>query len=200
MLTLYNIALSGNSYRVRLLLALIGQPCHLIDVRMHGGDGPPPELATLNPLREAPVLVEGDLALRDSQAMLVYLARRFAPAWYPDDSVSMGRIAQWLSIAANEIQNGPRMARGIRLGVVKGDFDKASMASHRLFAFVDAHLTDREWLECDRPTIADVACYPYLWNAGDAGLDIAPYSAMRAWLRRVEALPGFVPMQPEAAS
>ena len=60
---------------------------------------------------------------------------------------------------------------------------------------LERHLSDRLWLECDRPTIADIAVFPYVALAGDGGIDLAPYPKVRAWIARFQALPGYRPMK-----
>lgn len=188
MIELYEIPASGNSYRVRLFCGLIGKPYRSVAITTHGD----PRVAALNPLGEAPVLVDGDVMLRDSQAILCYLARRYAPDWLPLEASVLGAIHQWLALAANEIQNGPRMARAIIRGIVPGDLAAAQARAARVLALLEHRLAGRDWLESARPTIADVACYPYVWNADEGGLDLARHPALCAWLRRVAALPGYV--------
>ena len=190
MIELYEIPTSGNSYRVRLMLGLIGCEYRSIVIEGHGDT----RVGALNPLGEAPVLVDDALVLRDSQAMLCYLARRYAPEWLPVEPAALGAIHQWLSLAANEIQHGPRMARAITLGIVPGDLAAARTRSLRVLELLEQRLGTRQWLECDRPTIADVACYPYVWNAGEGGIEMARFPAARAWLARITALPGYRPM------
>ena len=192
---LFNIATSGNCHRVRLMLSLLGLSAEIVEMDHKAGALHTPEFLAINPLGEVPVLQDGTLIQRDSCAILVYLARRYGkPAWLPDDAESAAAIQQWLSIAANEIQNGPRMARAIVLGIVPGDLTARQAATRRLFTEMDRILREREWLAGASATIADVACYPYVWNAGDGGIAMNDYAHLLAWLRRVEALPGFVAM------
>jgi glutathione S-transferase len=188
---LYQIRESGNCYRVRLMLALLGQTADLIEA------SPERDGAALGAFREVPVLVDGSLRLRDSQAILVYLARRYGePHWLPDGAEALARIQQWLSFAANEIQNGPRMARGIVRFGRAGDLEAALRKAERALRLLDLHLAARTWLETGAPTIADVACYPYVSKAGEAGIDMSAYPALARWIGRIETLDGYVP--PEA--
>ena len=167
----------------------------MVTVDFNEGEHKSAEFLRINPLGEIPVLTDGDITLRDSQAILVYLARRYGDErWLPTDPEPMARVMQWLSIAANEIQHGPNPAR--RAIAFNRDFDVAAAqeTAHRLLGFMDNHLAVREWLETDHPTIADVACYPYIAVAPEGDIRLDPYPAVLAWIGRFEALPGYIPM------
>ena len=195
-LTLHQIHESANCYRVRLMLSLLGLRARVADVDHRGGALDRPPFRALNPFGEVPVLEDGPLVLRDSQAILVYLARRYgAPHWLPLDAADLGRVQQWLSFAANEIQNGPRLARGIVLFGRAGDLGDARKKAERSFALLDLRLADRSWLETDYPTVADVACYPYVSRGADAGIAMSSYPALQSWFARVESLEGFVALE-----
>jgi glutathione S-transferase len=188
---LYGIATSGNTYRVRLFLNLLG-----LDYEFHAVSGhealAAPSFRALNAFGEAPVLVDRDIVLRDSQAILVYLARgRGAASWLPETAAGLAAVCQWLSFSANEIQNGPRVARAIALGIIAGDLPAARQRAQRVIDLLDGRLRGRDWLETDRPTVADIACYPYVWNAAEGGVEMAGRPGLREWLGRVERLPGF---------
>jgi glutathione S-transferase len=193
---LYDLTLSGNCYKVRLFLGLIGQRADLQALDMRAGEHKRADYLAINPRGQVPALVDGELRLGDSQAILVYLARRYADAaWYPLDAISQGRIAGWLSFAANEIQQGPGMAR---LGKLFGmPIDQAG-AQHKAVAaleLLDAHLAGHDWLaQGSLPSIADIAVYPYAALAGDGGIDLTPYAHLAAWFARLRALPGYIGM------
>lgn len=198
---LYTFKLSGNSYKVRLFLALLGLDFEGIEVDMRGGEHKRAPFLALNPLGQVPVLIDGEVTLADSQAILVYLARRYAEAsWLPQDAVTQAQITRWLSIAANEIQHGPATARLIVVFGAKLDAELASRRSVAILTTMQAHLTQHQWLVGDYPTIADVACYPYVALAPEGHIDLQQYPQLSLWLARVEALPGFVPMYTRAAS
>ena len=190
---LHDFYLSGNCYKVRLFLGLIGQPAELLTVDLPKGAQKRPEFLALNPRGQVPVLVDDGQPLVDSQAILVYLARRYADAhWYPLDAVTQALIASWLSLTANEIHNGAARARiGLKFGRPI-DLDDAQARGRQVLELVDAHLADRAWLVGEQPTIADVAVYPYLAMADEGGLDLAPYAHLNAWFERIRALPGYV--------
>lgn len=192
---LYDLTLSGNCYKVRLFAALAGIPLEIVPVDFLGGEHKRPPLIELNPWGELPILVDGEVVLRDSQAILVYLARRYAgEAWLPGNPAAMAEVVQWLSTAANEVQNGPGAARLVdKFGY---DLDKADTLRRaaRILPLIEARLADHDWLALDRPTIADCAVLPYVALAPEGGVSLSDFPHIRAWIERVKALPGFVPM------
>lgn len=192
---LYDLTLSGNCYKVRLFAALAGIPLEIVPVDFLGGEHKRPPLIELNPWGELPILVDGEVVLRDSQAILVYLARRYAgEAWLPGDPAAMAEVVQWLSTAANEVQNGPGAARLVdKFGYGLDKADTLRRAA-RILPLIEARLADHAWLALDRPTIADCAVLPYVALAPEGGVSLSDFPHIRAWIERVKALPGFVPM------
>jgi len=195
-LIVHGTALSGHTHRVLNFLGLLGLPHRLVDspaaVRRT------PEFLALNPLAQIPVLQDGDTVIADSTAILVYLARRHpaGAAWLPlpDDPVAAARVQRWLSIAAGEMKFGPAAARGIVVWRGPGDLAEAHAIAARLFRFMEDQLATRTFLAGDQPTIADVSGYPYTARAPEGGISLDPYPHIRAWLARLEAIPGWTPM------
>lgn len=190
---LHDFYLSGNCYKVRLFLGLIGKHAELLTVDLPHGAQKSPAFLALNPRGQVPVLVDDGQPLVDSQAILIYLARCYADAhWYPLDALAQARIASWLSLTANEIHNGVARARvGLKFGRPV-DLEDAQARGRQVLELVNAHLTSRPWLVGDQPTVADVAVYPYLALANEGGLDLASYPHLNAWFERIRALPGYV--------
>jgi glutathione S-transferase len=195
---LYRHALSGHAHRVELFLSLLGLPCEKIDVDMvHGAHKTPEFMARNNPFGQVPVIEDGGVAIADSNAILVYLATRYDPGarWLPRDPVGAARVQRWLSVAAGQLAYGPSQARFIKLFGVRLDLDRAQAISRHLFEVLDRELAKQPYLVGDAPTIADVALYSYTAHAPEGGVPLEPYGHVRAWLARIEALPGFVPMR-----
>ncbi|MBN8940187.1 MAG: glutathione S-transferase [Rhizobiales bacterium] len=193
-ITLYGTPLSGHAHRVELLLLTLGLPYHYVaaSAAVRGSA----EFRALNPLGQIPVLQDGDLTLADSNAIMVYLAGRYAPdsTWLPKEPVAAAQVQRWLSIAAGEVMYGPATARMALLWGMPGDPVRAGEIANRLLAFMDGHLAARSYLAADHPTIADLACYSYVAHAPEGGIPLDPYPAVRAWLGRVETLPHFKAM------
>ncbi len=196
MIRLHRHALSGHSHRVELFLSLIGQPFEIVDVDLLNGAHKQPPFLALNLFGQVPVIEDGDTVVSDSNAILVYLAQKYADArWLPRDPETAAAIQRWLSVAAGEINAGPGAAR---LATVFGaglDHDRAKAIATALFDVLEAHLDSRTFLVGDGATIADVAGYSYIAHAPEGGVSLQSYPNIRAWLNRIEALPGFVPMQ-----
>ncbi|MDC3959848.1 glutathione S-transferase family protein [Polyangium jinanense] len=192
---LYSHPLSGNSHKVRLLLSMLRLEHEEIVVDLLNGEHKTPSFLAMNPLGQVPVLVDGDETLRDSQAILVYLARKYGgEAWLPSDAAGLARVVQWLSFAANEVHHGPFLARLHFLLGVQLDLGLAQDRSRAALDVLDAHLAKRAWLEHDRPTIADIAVFPYVGLVREGKVQLDDYRNVIAWVERVRALPGYVPM------
>lgn len=107
-------------------------------------------------------------------------------------------MQRWLSVAAGQIAYGPAAARLVNVFGEKLDHDRAKMIANNLFKLMETHLEQRKFLVGDTPTIADVAGYSYIAHAPEGDISLQPYPHMRAWLTRIEQLPGFVPMMKTA--
>ncbi len=197
-ITLHGVELSGHTHRVELLLLMLGLPYRYspapADVRRTDA------FLKLNPLGQIPVLEDGGLVLADSNAILVYLVRRYAPEsnWLPDEPVAAAQVQRWLSIAAGELRFGPAAARVMTLFGAPGDRDACHAIGARILTFTELHMAGHEWLVADHATIADLACYSYIAHAPEGGIMLEPYPAIHEWLRRVEALPNFKPLPASA--
>lgn len=193
---LYDLTLSGNCYKARLFLGLIGRPVELVPVDLVNGEHKQPPFLAINPRGQVPVLEDENVRMVDSQAILVYLARRYAEEhWFPQDTLTQARIASWLSFAANEMQHGPATARVARLFGLRIDEALTSTRALAAMHVLEQQLAEHTWLaESAVPTIADIAVYPYAALAGEGGIDLAPYPAVRAWCSRIRELPGYVGM------
>ena len=154
------------------------------------------EIKALNPLGQIPILWGAYVLLADSNAIMVYLVKRYAPTsdWLPDDPVTAAAVQRWLSIAAGEVRYGPAMARGALQWNMPGDPVLAAEIAGRLLGFVEQHLSDRDWLAASHITLADLACYSYVAHAPKGGIPLDPYPCVRRWLATVEAQPWFQPM------
>ena len=192
---LYDMELSGNCYKIRLFLSLLKRPYDNVPVNLREREQKKPEFLAINPLGKVPVLDDDGTVIRDSQAILVYLGRKYGgDTWWPDDAAGQAEVAQWLSFSANEMMNGCAVARAIPKFKRPGDLPATQALARTAMEALEARLADHEWLALDRPTIADVACYPYAALVWEGGVPLDPYPATRAWFKRIEALPGYVAM------
>lgn len=193
-ITLHRISLSGHSHRVEALLQLLKLPYTGVEVDILAGETRTPAFLALNPFGECPVLQDGDVTLCDSNAILVYLAMRYgAPRWYPADPLAVARIQRWLSAAAGDLANGPGAARVAVLFGQKVDTAPMIERAHKLFGRMDQALAASPFLAGHEASIADLALYGYTARAPEGNVSLEPYPNVRAWVARVEALPGFLP-------
>lgn len=192
---LYDLAVSGNCYKVRLFAALAQIELELVAVDFSRNEHKSEAIFSLNPWGQVPILQDDTLVLRDAQAILVYLAGRYGgEAWWPGEAHLQGQVMQWLSVAANEIQHGPSAARLIKKFGANLDAPLALMRSEHILGLIDEHLATHQWLAAGRPTIAECAVFPYVALAWEGDVDISPYQNIAAWIARIKALPGFIAM------
>lgn len=192
----YVLELSGNCYKVRLLAALLDMDLEVVPVDFLGGAHKRAPYIDMNPFGELPILEDGELVLRDSQAILVYLAKKAGRTDYlPEEAGELGKVMQWLSTAADEIRHGPNDARLVKKFGYPFDHAAAVEKSAHILGLLEAHLGDgRSWLELDRPTVADIAIFPYVSLVWEGEVSLEPYPKVRAWLGRMMELPNFIPM------
>ncbi len=197
----HGFPLSGHAHRVELMLSLLGLDFERIEVDLFNGAHKQPAFLAKNPFGQIPVIEDGAVTLADSNAILVYLASRYDQErnWLPQDPVAAAQVQRWLSVAAGELAYGPAMARLVALFGVPFDAARAKTTASALYTVLDAHLKGQPFLVGGAPTIADVALYSYTAHAPEGGVSLDPYPSVRAWLARIEALPGFVAMPRSAA-
>ncbi|KUM05694.1 glutathione S-transferase [Chromobacterium subtsugae] len=198
---LYDFPLSGHSHRARLMLSLLGLEYEAILVNLAAGEHKQPAYLKRNRFGQVPVLVDGDAVIADSNAILVYLARRYGHGdWIPADPAAEAQVQRWLSAAAGPLAFGAAQARLHKWRGVPLDYPLAVSRAEALLQVMEQELAERPFLAGQAATIADVALYTYTAHAPEGEIPLAPYPHVRAWLARVEALPGFVAMPANTAS
>lgn len=194
---LYRHPLSGHAHRVELMLSLLKLPTELVFVDLAKGAHKQPSFLAINPFGQVPVIDDKGQILTDSNAILVYLAKKYDTTgrWLPNDPVAAAQVQRWLSVAAGQIASGPATARLITVFGAPYDAESTISRSHALLQVIEKELTGRKFLVGSNATIADVACYTYIAHAPEGNVSLAEYPNVKAWLASIEALPGFVPMQ-----
>jgi glutathione S-transferase len=197
---LYRHPLSGHAHRVELLLSLLKLPTELVFVDLANGAHKKPEFLAINAFGQVPVIDDSGIILSDSNAILVYLAKKYGNgSWLAEDPLAAARIQRWLSVAAGQLVFGPASARLITVFGAPLNAEEEIARSHALLNVMDGELASTPFLAGAAATIADVANYTYIAHAPEGNVSLQAYPNVRAWLERVQALPGFVPMQPTAA-
>jgi glutathione S-transferase len=191
---IHSFPLSGHAHRVRLFASLAGIAHEVIDVDLPNGAHKQQPFLTLNPVGQVPVIEDGDDVISDSNAILVYLARKYAPSYIPADLKGEAEVQRFLTLAAGELAFGPAAARLINVfnAPLDADFCKATAA--KVLGKLEAHMEGRDFLVDDKPTIADVAIYSYTAHAPEGDVSLEPYPNVRRLLANIEGLDGFVPM------
>ncbi len=196
---LYFHPLSGHAHRARLFLSLIKADFDLVEVDLAKGAHKAPEFLKLNRFGQVPVLEDDGLVIADSNAILVYLAKKFGRTdWLPETPAAAAAVQRWLSVAAGQIAFGPAAARLITVFGAGFNADEVIGRAVAVLTAIDAELAGRTWIAADGPTIADVALYSYIDRAPEGNVDLGAFANVRRWLGQIEALPGFVPFQKTA--
>jgi len=193
---LYDSAVSGNCYKVRLLFAHLGIGYERREVDVVDRSNRAQLLGAINPALRIPTLILDDgRALAESGAILFYFAD--GTEYLPDDRFERAQVLQWLFFEQYSHEPYIAVARFWRhAGIEVPDSDREAKRRGGLAALqaIEGHLTGREFLLGERYTIADIALFAYTHVAPEGGLELEPYPAIRAWLGRVAAQPGHVPI------
>ena len=207
MYTLYSMQRSGNSYKVRLALARLGIPYRLVEIDILQGESRTPEFLAKNPSGQVPLLeVAPNRHLAESNAILWYVAGGTTLA--PEDRIERAEALQWMFFEQHSLE--PNIgAAYFWLALIKGGRDLQSHAledwmenGYRALGVMEKHLGKHPYFAAGRFTIADIALYAFTNLANQCDFDLARFPAIHAWLGRVEAEPGYVPMhwQPQLAA
>jgi len=198
MLRLYDYLASGNAYKARLLLRLLGRPFERIDVDILKGESRTEDFLRKNPEGRIPVLeLDDGTYLFESNAILCYLAE--GTPWLPQDRLERARVLQWLFW--EQYSHEPNIATVrhwvMHIGVPEEKralFEQKRTLGVKALGVMERHLEGRQYFVGDRCTIADLALYAYTHVAPEGGFDLGPYRRVCAWLDRVADRPGFSPI------
>jgi len=194
----YRHPLSGHCHRVEMMLSILDLPYELIEVDLLKGAHKAPEFLELNLFGQVPVIDDNGTLIADSNAILVYLVQSYRAEtnWLPTTPKDAAEVQRWMSLTVSHVATGPSRARWRTL-IGAGDTPETEAArevSHDFLSQMEGLIAGRDYLVGDRPTIADVASYAYIAHAPEGGVSLNCYPLVRAWIERVAALPGFVPM------
>jgi glutathione S-transferase len=191
---LYTFPGSGNAYKLRVLLALLKQPYETVSLDAANKEYKQPHFLKINPRGEVPVIEDNGTVIWDSGACLVYVARQYGgETWLPSAAAEMAEVMQWLVLSASEIQFGLQYGRrGVQQNRwTAGDLATCHATANVALNTMESRLRGNDWLALNRPTIADIACFPYVETAPEAKVPLEPYPGVLKWLDRCRALPGW---------
>ncbi|HUG63538.1 MAG TPA: glutathione S-transferase family protein [Methylomirabilota bacterium] len=200
-ITLYDFELSASCYKIRLLLALLKIDYKRVPINFFPAfEHRKPAFLKINPLGQLPALTDGEVVLRDAQAILAYLAKAYDKSgrWLPEDPVVFGQVMMWLFFAASELSPAT-LARLNALLDFPADGPAATQAARKAFRIVDDHMTHREfaggsWVVGDHATLADLVLFPSIALSRDFGVEHDQFPALRRWIRRLRGLDSFIVM------
>jgi glutathione S-transferase len=203
MLTLYGDLDSGNVYKVRLLLAQLGIAYRRIDTTQNRGEPQSPEFRAINPIGKIPTIVfDNGQMLSESGAILFYFARD--TPLFPDDKWEQASVLRWMFFEQYSHEPYIAVNRHWKLHLSAAEQERLApriadnhARGERALAIMEHQLSNADWLAAERYTIADIALYAYTHTAAEGGFDLGTYPAIRLWLERVQACPGYIPQMLE---
>ncbi|KAF2800264.1 glutathione S-transferase protein-like protein [Melanomma pulvis-pyrius CBS 109.77] len=210
--TLYTYKESGNSYKVRLLAALLNidlshRELDFLNDQQHSAD-----FLAINPRGEVPTLVDGPHIFTDSAAILTYLAgthpdpgaSNTPSSYWSSDAIEQAKIVDWLAFAASWVQYGVFTARailsfkgpynGLGTASTEQSLKEATIRGYKSLGILDLKLGEERWLALGRPTIADIAVFVYVALAPMGDISLEKYANVRRWIEDVKSLEGFIPI------
>lgn len=196
---LYDNNLSGNCYRIRLLLNQLGIDYEKVNVDIFSGEHKTEQFTKLNPNQKLPVLVDGDLVLWESIAILLYIAKKYSPHdYFSDDPEKFGEIVQWVTYAKTSVDPNLALARFFVRFLPENKVDddqllKLQANGKNTLGVMEQHLSEREFL-AGTYSIADMACYPYIKLAPEGNIDLSEFPAVKKWCERIEKTRNYIPV------
>jgi glutathione S-transferase len=203
MITVYGFSSSGNCHKVKLLLEQLGREYRWVETDSSRGETRTPDFLAKNPNGRVPLLeLEDGRCMAESNAILCWLAE--GTEYFAGDAWQRAQALSWMFFEQYSHEPYVAVARFIRGWTPadsprRAELPKLRERGHQALAVMERHLLSAPWFSGTDYGIADIALFAYTDVAGEGGFDLAPYPALRDWLARVRATPGFVPMPPPAA-
>ena len=204
MIELYGYELSGNCFKIRLLLSFLNIEYKPNNIEFYPSEEHKSEnFLKINPLGQIPVISDDGFILRDAQAILIYLSKKYdkTESWYPiDHPEKIGLISHWLAFADSITGSASAARLHDTFFYTNFDIEKCRAAAHSQFRILDEHLYFQEelgnaWIcEGENPTIADIACFPYVALSEEGGISRMSYPAIRRWMDRFKRIDQFIIM------
>lgn len=196
---LYNLERSGNCYKIRLFLSILKLEYTGIAVNVAEGENSSTEFLAMNPNGLLPVLVDEDITIYDSAAILCYLAKNYADEhWLPQDKLQFPQVIRWLAFEQSEGRYGLARARAIKLnipGVLSrmGTLEESQRLGNQALDIMNKQLSQTQWLAGGpEPSICDLACYPYTALCNEGDLSLEPFREVSRWIKDIEKLDGYI--------
>ena len=191
--TLHGHFMSGPTYKVALMLQLCGEPFKFRLLDLRGGEQKKPDYLAINRYGQAPCLQDGGDNFVQSASILEYLAEKHGK-FNGKNAQERAHIREWMFWDFDKLAPGIYRSRGFALGIRKGEppvVESYKTDAHAGLAVLEDWLGKHQWLVGNGPTIADIDVYGVVHLAPDGGFDLAKFPNVSAWMKRIEALPGF---------
>ncbi len=195
MLLFYDAPVSGNTFKVRLLLRQLAIQHEVVRLDLLKGEARTAGFRKVNPFGRVPFIVDEGFALGESNAILLYLAR--GSRLLPGDVRQQALVQQWMFYEQNQVETSiglPRAWKKYAVDIPQAVFDHYRPRAVAGLKVLERHLASREWLVGDSYSVADIALFAYTHLGPEAGHDLAQFPAVSAWLARVRAQPGYFEM------
>jgi glutathione S-transferase len=196
MLTFFDAPISGNTYKVRLLLRQLAIPHEVVRLDIAAGAVRAKEFRKVNPFGRVPYIQDGDFGLAESNAILFYLGR--GSRLSPGDPRSQALIQQWMFFEQNQVELAiglPRVWKKFSVEQHASVFEHYQPRAVSALKVLDRHLGDHPWFVGNAYSIADIALFAYTHLAPDAGHDLSQYPAVSSWLQKVRQQSGWFPLE-----
>lgn len=196
---LYDHIESQNGYKVRLALSNLKVDYEFIQLDLMGGEHKKDWFLKLNPNGKIPTLVDDGYAIWESNAILLYLGRRFTNNLIPQDLKKLGMMLEWMFFETSTLQTAIQPARFIHIFIPPDKRDQNSLnklieKAKGALKIVDDRLAKHEYLAIDY-SMADISCYGQIYTAPEIGINLSEYKNIQAWQKRVETQPGYIEMR-----
>ena len=200
MLTLYSQQISGNSYKPRLLFALLKIPFRIVEVNTYDGTTRQPEFLAKNPIGRVPLVeFEDGRRLAESNAILLHFAE--GTKYLPADSYDRAKAYEWMFFEQYEHEPSIAVRRSMLTAPERAHLKTPERLAQLLdkgnaaLAIMEKRLSKADWLAGDSYSVADISLYAYTHNAGEGGYDLSAFPGVSAWIARVASQPGHVPIE-----
>ena len=203
-LKLYDHIESQNGYKVRLALSNLKIDYEWIQIDLVNKEQRKDWFLKLNPNGKVPTLLDDDFSVWESNAILLYLGRKFAPnSLIPQDVKKLGMMLEWIMFESTTLQKHLQPARFITKFIPKektnqDELNKLRKDANRALKVLDEYLGKNNFLAVDY-SMADIACYGQIYPASEGGIDLFQFPNVKAWQKRVESQPGYVEMRAKVA-
>ena len=199
MLTLYSQQVSGNSYKPRLLFALLKIPFRVVDMNTYDGSTRKPEYLAKNPIGRTPLVeFEDGRRLAESDAILLHFAE--GTKYLPADSYDRAKAYEWLFFEQYEHEPSIAVRRSIMTAPERAHLKTPERLAQTLekgnaaLSVMEKRLSEADWLAGDAYSVADIALYAYTHCADEGGYELSAFPGVTTWLKRVASQPGHVPI------